>query len=57
VAAIHILVCLIAALLMLRNHAEQLKKGYSSLEKLLFSWLRNLLLVNCVLWLAWVVAR
>jgi hypothetical protein len=56
IAAAQIVAYLIAALRLLRKYSEKLKQTYSSLEKISFSWLKNLLLVNCALWLVWVVA-
>ncbi len=54
--ALQVLAYLIAGLLLLHRHGERLKQSYSSVEKLSFTWLRNLLLVNCVLWLIWMTA-
>ncbi len=55
-AALQILAYLFAALFQLRRYALALKERYSSIERLSFTWLRNFLLVNTVLWLIWSTA-
>lgn len=53
VAVAQILAYLVASLVLLRRHAERLKQNYSSIEHLSFLWLRNLLVINGLLWLVW----
>jgi hypothetical protein len=55
VAAIQILAYLIAALLLLRDYARRVKLNYSSFEKRSLTWLKNLVLANCALWLVWAI--
>jgi AraC-like DNA-binding protein len=55
VAAMQILAYLVATLVSLRDYARHVRQNYSSFEKRSLTWLKNLVLVNCALWLVWAI--